>query len=383
MLLMASVNVFSQVRIDSVLAKIERNNTTLAALRENMEAEKIGNKTGLWPSNPEVEFNYLWGNPSAIGNRHDIAVSQSFDFPTAYIYRNQISELKNNQAGLEYERQRKDILHETRILLAGLIYNNALLAEYNMRVNHAERIAESYSKKLEAGEANILEFNRSQVYLLNMVKEAETIEIEREALLAELEKLNGGKPIAFSDSMFIQRQINSDFEHWYATAEQDNPVLKWVRQELAINHKQKQLQVAQSLPKFSAGYMSEKVVGEQFQGLTMGISIPLWENKNAVRYAKAKIAATEKIQTDAKLQFYNEMKTQYEKVAALQNSISGYESKLERYNSRDLLLKALDSGEISIGEYLIELALYYDSVDKLLEMKRSMNKAWFELLKFH
>ena len=43
-----------------VLQQIEQNSTTLNALKEQLEAQKIGNKTGLTPANPEVEFGYLW-----------------------------------------------------------------------------------------------------------------------------------------------------------------------------------------------------------------------------------------------------------------------------------------------------------------------------------
>ena len=49
---------------DDYLASVEQNNTTLKALREQAKAEKIGNKTGLTPSNPEVGFGYLWGSPA-------------------------------------------------------------------------------------------------------------------------------------------------------------------------------------------------------------------------------------------------------------------------------------------------------------------------------
>ena len=45
---------FSQFGVDSVLAEIERNNTTLAAFRKNADAVKMGNKTNLLPENPEV-----------------------------------------------------------------------------------------------------------------------------------------------------------------------------------------------------------------------------------------------------------------------------------------------------------------------------------------
>ena len=89
-----SSNLFSQNNIDKILIEIEKNNTTLSALQKSTEAEKIGNRTGINIQNPEVEFNYLWGNPSVIGNRTDFSVKQTFDFPTAYKYKNQISSKK-------------------------------------------------------------------------------------------------------------------------------------------------------------------------------------------------------------------------------------------------------------------------------------------------
>ena len=85
----------AQDRYAAVLQRIETNNITLAALREQTEAQKIENRTGIYISNPEVEFNYLWGNPAAIGRRTDLAVTQSFDFPTAYGHRRNIGDLQS------------------------------------------------------------------------------------------------------------------------------------------------------------------------------------------------------------------------------------------------------------------------------------------------
>lgn len=377
-----SFNALSQSSFDTVLTLVERNNTSLSAYRKNMDAEKIGNKTGIFPSNPEVEFNYLWGKPDGIGNRTDFSITQSFDFPTAYAYRNQISNLKNEQAELEYQRQRREILLHVSLLCVELTYQNGLRAEYNKRLRNAQQIAEAFKKKFETGETNILEFNKTQVYLLNLSRDLENINIDQQLLLAELTRLNGGKEIEFTDSVFTIPQLMPDFEHWYIQAEQNNAVLKWIKQELAITHKQQQLQTAQSLPKFHAGYMSETVVGEQFQGISLGVSIPLWENKNTVKYARAKAIATEELQTDFKLQFYNEMKAQHTKTLVLQQSISSYRKELAQYSNIALLTKALEMGEIPLIEYLTGISLYYESSDKLLSMESTLNKAYHELLKF-
>ena len=57
--------VAAQQPIDAVLQQIERNNTTLEALRKQTEADKLQNKTGITLPDPEVSFDYLWGDPSA------------------------------------------------------------------------------------------------------------------------------------------------------------------------------------------------------------------------------------------------------------------------------------------------------------------------------
>lgn len=377
-----SIHLSSQNTVDLVLAEVEKNNTTLVALRKSVNAEKIGNKTGIYLQNPEIEFNYLWGSPSAIGNRTDFSVKQSFDFPTAYSYRGQISNLKNEQAELEYQKQRRDILQQARLLCVDISYQNALKAEYDRRLDHAKQIADVFKKKLNAGETNILDFNKVQVHWLSLSKELEKVEIECNTLLAELARLNGGNALTLEESVFATQPLSPDFEQWYAQAEQNNPALQWLRQELDITQKQKQLQVAKNLPKLYAGYMSEKVVGQQFQGITLGVTIPLWENKNTVKYAEAKAMEVEGFQADSKVQFYNEMETLHTKALALKNSTNSYREGLSQLSNNELLSKALDKGEISLGEYLFELSVYYDSWEQLLEMEKELNLTIAELSKF-
>ena len=173
----------AQNSIDALLTEIENNNTTLSALRKTIDAEKMGNKTGIQLQNPEVEFHYLWGDPSSIGNRTDISVQQSFDFPSAYAYRNQIADMKNEQAELDYKKQKMDIFLQVRLICAELTYQNALQEEYQKRQENASQIAKSVETKLNAGEANILDQNKAKVTLLNTEAELRHIEIQRQTLL--------------------------------------------------------------------------------------------------------------------------------------------------------------------------------------------------------
>ncbi len=372
---------FAQNTIENVMAEIEKNNTTLSALKEKAEANKLGNKTGIYMQNPEVEFNYLWGD-AVTGNRTDFSAKQTFDFPTAYGYKNQISDIKNEQVVLEFQKQRKDLLFNARLVCYNLIYINALMAELSKRISNDESIAKSYKSKLDAGETNILEYNKAQLNLLNLRKEKESLTIESEALLGELTRLNGGIPIEFTRTEFPGSTIPANFEQWYTEAGQSNPLLNWLKKEIELNQKQVSLNRAMNLPKLQAGYMSESVVGQDFKGVTVGLSIPLWENKNTVKYSKATTLAMESAANDNKIQMYNQLKILHAKAIGLQKSVSDYKENLKLFNNSELVAKALDKGEISLIEYMLELSIYYESINNLLQSEMEMNKTVAELNKY-
>jgi len=321
-------------------------------------------------------------SPSVIGNRTNISIKQSFDFPTAYKFKNQISDIKNEQAELEYIKYQKELLMQTRFICYDLIYTNALKVEFSKRLEHAQSITKSYKAKFDIGEANILEYNKASLNELNSNTELESVEIARTALFDDLMRLNGGVFIDFNESEYPINELTDDFEQWYALAEKSNPVLNWLKQELAINQKQEKLNKAQALPKFQAGYMSEALSTEQFRGIVVGLSVPLWENKNKVKYAKAYSLAMESIAMDNKLQFYTQLKSLHTKAISLKKSTNAYRANLLSFDNSALLIKALEKGEINLIDYMLELSIYYQSFDKLLKLEKELNKTQAELNRY-
>lgn len=369
----------AQSTIENILGEIEKNNTTILALRQSTDAEKIANKTGITLSNPEVEFGYFWGKPVEMGNKTTIAVSQSFDFPTAYLRKGQIANTRNTKVEFEYQSQVREIKLKAGEICIDLIYHNALQKEFQRRFEHAKGIADSYKRRYEVGDVNILDYNKAQMYFLNATKELESNDIERKSLFAQLASLNGGKSIEFGDTLFSGSAINSDFGQWYTQAEQSNPALAALKQAVEASQREIQLSRALSLPKFHAGYMSEKVANEQFQGIAVGLSIPLWENKNTVKFAKAKFIAYQSAEADGKLKYYNYLTMLHQKALGMQANVDDFRSKLKDFNNTNLLQKALDKGEISLVEYLYELSFYYDSFENLLGMERDLNRVIVEM----
>lgn len=379
MALLASISLNAQSSVETALKAIEENNNTLKALKETTKSQKLENKTGIYLSNPEVGFNYLWGNPSTIGNRTDFSISQAFDIPTITGMKNKIADERNSLAEWQYKAERMNILLEAKQYCIELIYFNALKKELDIRLQHAQTIALGYQNRLNSGDANILEYNKAQLSLSATTGEIARIDVERNALLSQLKRLNGGLDIVMDDYQFNQKQLPLNFDDWYLQAEQKNPILAYIKQEVVVSQKQVSLNKAKGLPTFSAGYMSENVVGQRFQGLTMGVSVPLWENKNRVKQAKSAVVAAQARQTDSKQQFYNQLQIQYNRALGLKNTAESYRKSLVMANSTELLKKALDAGEISLLNYMVELGLYYNMVNQTLEAERDYQKALAEL----
>lgn len=371
--------VTAQNEVDDILKSIEANSTTLEALRKQAEAQKLGNRTGLYPENPEVEFNYLWGNSAAGNNRTDIRATQSFDFPTAYAHRNRISRLENANADLMYKSERINLLLRAKQACIELAYYNALADEYAVRLANARRIAETYQAQFDSGDANILENNKARLNLTTVYSEMDRIEIERASLLSELKALNGGADVSFTASEIVNEPLPADFDEWYATAESKSPVLQYVRGQIEIGERQVKLNAALGLPKFTAGYMSEKAGSERLQGITVGVSVPLWENKNRMKQAKAQVRAAETALEDTKTQFCNQLRNLFAKASGLQKNTLKYRESLTAHNNEALLKKALDGGEISLLNYLLEIEYYYEAMNRALEAERDLSLALAEL----
>lgn len=370
---------FSQTSFEHYLSEIESNNGKLKAMKKEVEAEKMANLSDIYLENPEVEFNYLWGNPNELGNRTDLSISQSFDLATVLGKKKKLAVTKNHLVELEYKANRLAILSEAKEYLIEAVFLNSLISELSRRQEHAQTISDLYHKKLELGDANILELNKAKVNLSSINGEISRLEIERRSYLSELKRLNGGNDLVLVDTHYPVDGLPSDFEEWYSRAKEINPVLAYLKQGIEVNVENINLQKASNLPSLTTGFMREKVIGEDFKGVTVGISIPLWANKNKVRQARLSQLASEEKYNDTQLQFYQQLRNLYNTAAGLQKTSQLYKSALEENNSVALLNKALDAGEITLLEFIMEQSIYYDNLTKTLEAEKDFQLALAKL----
>ena len=369
----------AQTSTETILRQIEANNPQLKAAASEADAEKIENRSGALLENPEFEFNYLWG-ADGIGNRRDFRVTQAFDVATLTGMKSRQVASQNELAALKYKSERLSVLLEAKQVCIDLIYYNALKAELSTHLEQAQTLVTSFEKRLKAGGANVLDLNKAKVHLTAVRGQISQVEVERQTLLATLKSLNGGQDIILDDCVYeLLDNLPADFESWYESASQKNPVLQYVRQEVSVGQKQLSIDKTAWVPELTIGYMSELTTADKFRGVTVGVNIPLWSNANKVKQSRAKIVAAESRKAAAEQQFYFDLLAQYNRAASLKANSELMRASLSETDSRDYLLTAQSRGEISMIEYLVETDQYYEALEQTLSAERDYHQALAKL----
>lgn len=361
--------------LGEVWNQISSNNLTLKAVQQQVSAAQIENRVGLAPDNPEVEFAYLWGNPNSIGNRIDVSVTQSFDFPTAYIYRGRIADLKNEQAQLSFAEQQNDILLEAGKLYYNIVYQNVRIHDMEHCLEVLTEVSAAYQQKLDVGEVNIFDYNKVKLAELNLRQEKTHAEADRNAMLLQLKQMNGGQAIEVTLTEFPEISLPASMSDWTAR----NPALQWLDKQQEISQQQLRLDRSLWAPQLMAGYMREQVPSETFQGLKVGISVPLWHNINTVKQTQLQSSAVQLLAADERFKFQARLQASYATTQSMLQQIEEYRQLLSSVDAASLLNQALESGQLSLVEYLYELSAYHESHERFAEMQHDAAMEFLEL----
>lgn len=372
----------AQSTIDSVLSSIEKNNKTIVANTKYWEAKNLEYQTGLTPSNPKVEYDYLFGTPVNAGNQTDFIVTQQIDFPTVYFKKKQLSKEQMKQAEFQLNAKRQEVLLEAKLICIELIYRNKLNSELIVRKQNTEKWLASFQKSLEKGEGNIMDVNKSKLQLIEINAANQENTSARNELTQELTELNGGIPIEFADTAYTTLTIMKDFETLEAEIEATDPMRKYLEQEKVIGQGEVALSKSLTLPKIETGYHYQAILGQRFNGVHFGLTIPLWENKNTVKTKQAELILNEANLQDHINEHYYHIKQQYEKMTNLKITLDEYKTLFSSLNNVELLDKSLSLGQISTIEYFMEMTYYYEALKNYLKTEMEYNKVVAVLNKY-
>ena len=379
----AALSVNGQNSIDAVLRSIEANNKELQANNQLTVSKKLEAKLDNNLPDPSVSYVHQYGNREGMGIQGELVASQSFDFPSVYVQKNKLAKSKAASFDRQGAEFRQQILLQAKEICLDLVLLNQQRALLDQRRQNAEQLAELYAMHLETGDANILETNKIDLELLNAKTEARMNESARIAKLQELATLNGGIAIDFTDTTYMSDGDILSFEELCAEAVTSNPQLLTLKSEQVAARRQLSVNKSKSLPSFELGYrMNTATGGERFNGFLVGISIPLFSNRNNVKQAKAQALYTDLQLESTTTTVESELHQLYNQSVALKTSMDEYNTVLKSQNSLALLNKAIQTGQISMIEYFVDVTTFYQSMQNYMQLQNEYQKVMAQLYKY-
>ena len=382
MLLILGINEVKAQSLDSVLSLVRSQNKTLKVHQSETEASKMAYRTGLNPENPTAEYEILFGTPKDAGNQQDFALTQRFDFPTSYAYRKQASNEKIKQADYIAKAKGQELLLNVKLDWLQWVYQNQLVDSYSERVTAVEKLHNAYQKKMTAGDGNILDFNKVKLLLLETRTQLKRTEQQSAQLKQKFVNYTGGKLLDVTSTDYPAIPLVPSFTELDSLIEAGDPLLKIYEAQTRIAAKETELNKSLSLPGLAAGYHSQSILGQKYQGIHFGLSIPLWEKKNTVKQRKLEqLAATDRM-ADHRLEHMQENRVYYQQYEEATYLLKEYQNLLDQLKSEQLLDKALQFGEISVIQYYNEVLSLYKTRDAYLEYGLQQQQAIARLYRF-
>lgn len=361
---------------ESWMAQIAQNNTTLKALHRQMQASVLANGSNLCLPDPEAEVAYLVGTPKGVPNRTNVSLTQSLDWDVLLGRRRALAKANNQVAYNDYRRAVQQVLTEADEQFTTLVYYNKLCGELSQRQALAEEIERLYQQKFERGDINQLEVNK--VRLNASVSRADWARAnnERQQILANLQRLNGGHAVAFTDTVYPLAGKALPPLVDFQSALAGSLAVQTAQAAVAQSEAEIKVAKAEGLPALTVGFQGEYIKQNNYSGLSLGFTVPIWGNsRKKIRKAEAELAANRLTVDDVIYQERAQVAKLYASAQQLQQAANALQKDMQLMNNDQLLRRSLELGQISLLDYLLELSFYYTARTSQLEAERDAQLA--------
>ena len=378
-----------------VLRQIEANNKELQSAAQQAKAAQWENRSGNNLPDPTLSYAHVWDSHDSEITQGELIVSQGFDFPTLYASRHRMNRHANAAIDQELQATRQRILLEAKQLCIQLTALHQQRLLFKQRMEQADQLALLYRKRLEEGDANQLEMNKIKLEQLNAQTAYRLTESTLQSKMQQLLALNGQQPLtagrptplgpavptpeAIGLTTFANTPLPEDFLTLFGELLAADPQLQALEQSRLAAVKQLSVSRQGWLPKLELGYRRNTDSGHPLNGVVVGFSIPLFENRGKVKSAKLQSMSLGFQREDALGKEQSRLSSLFEEARQLHLQIEAYRTTLSGQQHLALLDKALKEGEISLIDYFIEATLVYESENNLIELQSQYEQTVAEL----
>lgn len=368
---------------DTLLNKVVSNNTELMSSVDAARSELFTQKSENNLPDPEVEVEYQWGRHE-VGDKFDVNVTQGFDWPGAYMARGKANKIASEAMSYLNRSNYIDKRLEIKQNLIDIVNVKKNMKVVKERLDLMDRMIEKYTTGMNRGELTILDLRKLKIEKIRLNETMSALETEFTLLESTLEAQNGGKEcgdiIAAIDNYPDDTILPA--EEYEKIVEENDPAVKYSSLMMQSQAQRVKAERLMQLPGFTLGYHHSWEDGDVFNGLIVGVTLPVFSTRNKVRAAKALRRSLEYDEMTVAIQKRATLKSNREKALALYRQMTSYESVLKNDNSTDLLKKSLEGGQISLLDYLSEMDYYLQAERDYLDVQYRYHQTLADLNKY-
>lgn len=345
------------------LSDVASRSPQLIAAQKGNTATLLGLRTGLAPDDPEVGFEYYFVGET----KCEIAIEQTFDFPTVYHQRNKISKLGISRAEQVYRSARRSVMATVSDAYLDLNYATKRMAIITKRRDELQRVVTLYKEGIKVGGNTIIELRNVEMLLVEIETNLILIETERVEAVAILQQLNGGQKIA--PEGYPQFDFTGDRDEFLNAALAADYELQAVAIDTLIAQRELKLRRNEWIPKLKIGYKIELEGTQATNALLAGISLPLWQNSGRTRHAKAlgDAAQAQHVATEAATRV--RLASLYARYQSLSAVLSSCIMSRTGDDYPSLLMSSAEAGQITSIDAILSISEWYALQDTLMALE--------------
>lgn len=366
--------------IEEVLRQVERNNKELQAQQHSTVASKLEVQAENNLEDPSVEYSPFYTRGITGMSSSELVVTQGFDFPTLYGARRQAGKWKQETLDRQQQVVRRDILLNAKNLCLDLIMFRQQQALLDERAKNADELLALFEKRLEEGDAGILEVNKIKMERMSVQTEVAQMNAAHRTALQQLLALNGNLPLEFAADVYPRVEEPKGYDVLYDEVMSTDASLLAADANARAAEKELKVNRQSWLPKIEVGYRRNTSLDEKSNGFLIGGSLPLFSNRKKGRIVRAQASSARLQADDARLQAEAQVQAQYNELCRLREAMQAYDVVL-MHKTLGLLNEAVKAGQLSIIEFYTEADNIYRNLQAYIELENQYQKLLADVYK--
>jgi cobalt-zinc-cadmium resistance protein CzcA len=320
---------------------------------------------------PKTDVSLMYGQYNGFyKSDNNITLSQGIPFPGVMIAKSALGSARIESASLKIAYTRMELIHQVKTVYYKLLYlksKHQSLVEYD---SIFRQIAINTDKRFQRGDGTLLEKTSAESRWLEVKNQRQNTEDEMQIQQQELALLLRASASVDVDTNTPEQRLLLSGD---TDVTQTNPYIKFLKQQIILAEKEKNVSTNNSLPDFRIGYFNQSLYGvplndagtalagsgNRFQGVVFGLSFPLWFRPDIARVQahRAQIKATSNFVNQEEQAVQTQYKQAVQQYIRAQRNLSYYtntglpNARLIRTQSE----RAYRLGEIGLTQHLFNL----------------------------